>query len=105
MLSDEDLAPWWLFRATKPGIRVRDILKEHKIETLRKYQHRSRQQINEAREKRRKDIVLAFRGVMEACRVADHKQNDLGLRGRMRPSTNDASSLGKSNSRILEKNL
>jgi beta-ureidopropionase len=49
--SDEDLAPWWLFRATKPGVRVRNILKEHKIETLREYQHRSRQQINEAREK------------------------------------------------------
>ena len=50
-LSPEDLAPWWLFRATKPGIHVRDILKEHQIETLRAYQHRSRQQINEAREK------------------------------------------------------
>ncbi len=50
-LSDEDLAPWWLFRAAKPGVRVRDILKEHKIETLREYQHRSRRQINEAREK------------------------------------------------------
>ena len=49
--SDEDLAPWWLFRSTKPGLRVRDILKEHKIETLRDYQHRSRRQINEAREK------------------------------------------------------
>jgi beta-ureidopropionase len=50
-LSDEDLAPWWLFKATKPGVRTRDLLKEHKIETLRDYQHRSRQQINEAREK------------------------------------------------------
>ena len=50
-LSPEDLAPWWLFRATKPGVRVCDILKEHKIETLREYQHRSRKQINEAREK------------------------------------------------------
>jgi hypothetical protein len=50
-LSDEDLAPWWLFKATKPGIRTRDILGEHKIETLREYQHRSRRQINEAREK------------------------------------------------------
>ncbi len=50
-LSDEDLAPWWLFKATKPGIRTRDLLKEHKIETLRDYQHRSRKQINEAREK------------------------------------------------------
>ncbi len=50
-LSEEDLAPWWLFRATKPGVRVREILTEHKIETLREYQHRSRKQINEAREK------------------------------------------------------
>jgi predicted amidohydrolase len=50
-LSPEDLAPWWLFRATKPGVRVRDILKEHQIETLRAYQHRSRLQINAAREK------------------------------------------------------
>ena len=50
-LSDEDLAPWWLFKATKPGVRTRDLLKEHQIETLREYQHRSRKQINEAREK------------------------------------------------------
>ncbi len=50
-LSDEDLAPWWLFKATQPGVRTRDLLKEHKIETLREYQHRSRRQINEARDK------------------------------------------------------
>ena len=49
--SDEDLAPWWLFRATKPGVRIREILKEHGIETLREYQHRSRKQINAARDK------------------------------------------------------
>jgi len=49
--NDEDPAPWWLFRATKPGVLVRDILRDHKIETLREYQHRSRRQINEAREK------------------------------------------------------
>jgi len=48
-LSEEDLAPWWLFRAIKPGVRVRELLKEYKIETLREYQHRSRRQINEAR--------------------------------------------------------
>ena len=48
-LSDEDLAPWWLFKATKPGVRVRHLLKEYEIETLREYQHRSRRQINEAR--------------------------------------------------------
>jgi hypothetical protein len=51
MLSEEDLAPWWLFQATKPGVRARDLLQEHQIETLRAYQHRSRRQINEAREK------------------------------------------------------
>jgi hypothetical protein len=50
-LSDEDPAPWWLFQATKPGVRARDLLKEHGIETLRDYQHRSRRQINEARAK------------------------------------------------------
>jgi hypothetical protein len=49
--SDEDLAPWWLFKAAKPGVHTRDLLKEYKIETLREYQHRSRQQINAAREK------------------------------------------------------
>jgi len=48
-LSEEDLAPWWLFKATKPGVSVRKLLKEYKIETLREYQHRSRKQINQAR--------------------------------------------------------
>jgi hypothetical protein len=48
-LSEHDLAPWWLFKATKPGVRVRQLLKEHRIETLREYQHRSRTQINAAR--------------------------------------------------------
>jgi len=47
--SDQDLAPWWLFKAVKPGVSVREILKDHKIETLREYQHRSRKQINRAR--------------------------------------------------------
>lgn len=47
--SDEDLAPWWLFKATKPSVSVRKLLKEYKIETLREYQHRSRKQINQAR--------------------------------------------------------
>ncbi|MBN2133679.1 MAG: carbon-nitrogen hydrolase family protein [Sedimentisphaerales bacterium] len=44
-------APWWLLRATKPGIRVRALLRQYGIETLREYQHRSRKQINERREK------------------------------------------------------
>jgi beta-ureidopropionase len=50
-LSPEDLAPWWLFRSIAPGVLARDILKEHGIEPLRDYQHRSRKQINEARDK------------------------------------------------------
>lgn len=53
-LSDEDLAPWWLFKAVKPGVRVRELLKQYKIETLREYQHRSRKQINEARDEGRR---------------------------------------------------
>ncbi len=48
-LSDEDLAPWWLFKAQKPGVSVRKLLKKYEIETLREYQQRSRKQINEAR--------------------------------------------------------
>jgi len=50
-LSDEDLSPWWLFKAVKPGVRVRELLKKHEIESLREYQHRSLKQINEARKK------------------------------------------------------
>jgi hypothetical protein len=50
-LGQEDLAPWWLFKATKPGVRVRDVLREYGIEPLRDYQHRSREQINQARKK------------------------------------------------------
>lgn len=53
-LSDEDLAPWWLFRAVKPGVRVRELLKKYGIEALRQYQHRSRTQINEARQQGKK---------------------------------------------------
>ena len=47
--NDEDIAPWWLFRAVKPGIHVRDVLKQYEIEPLREYQQRSRRQINQAR--------------------------------------------------------
>lgn len=49
-LSEDDLAPWWLLKAVKPGVRVREVLKKYGIETLREYQRRSREQINKARE-------------------------------------------------------
>jgi len=42
---------WWLLKAVKPGIRVRDLCRQYRIETLHEYQHRSRKQINEARER------------------------------------------------------
>ena len=45
---------WYLLRATKPGVRVRDLCKEYQIETLRDYRHRSREQINEARKQGKK---------------------------------------------------
>jgi beta-ureidopropionase len=40
---------WYLLRAIKPGVRVRELCQEHQIETLREYRHRSREQINDAR--------------------------------------------------------
>jgi len=42
---------WYVLRATKPGIRVRDLCAQYQIETLREYRHRSREQINERRRK------------------------------------------------------
>ena len=45
---------WYLLRATKPGIRVHDLLKQYQIESLRDYRHRSREQINEARKSGKK---------------------------------------------------
>ena len=48
-LSDEDLAPWWLFRSIKPSVRVRDVMRQYQIESLREYQQRSRRHINQAR--------------------------------------------------------
>jgi hypothetical protein len=40
---------WYLLRSTKPGLSVRDLCAQYQIETLRQYQHRSRQQIDQAR--------------------------------------------------------
>jgi len=40
---------WYLVRAVKPGVRVRDLCKQYQIESLRDYCHRSRRQIDEAR--------------------------------------------------------
>lgn len=42
---------WWLLKAVKPGLKVRDLCKQYQIETLREYRHRSRDEINDARRK------------------------------------------------------
>ncbi len=44
-----EMEAWYLLRALKPGVRVRDLCKQYQIETLREYRHRSRQQIDERR--------------------------------------------------------
>lgn len=47
--KDSGSQAWYLLRSTKPGVRVRELCAQYKIETLRQYQHRSREQINAAR--------------------------------------------------------
>ena len=42
---------WTVLRAIRPGVRVRDLVSQYQIETLREYRHRSREQINERRQK------------------------------------------------------
>lgn len=49
-----DMESWYVLRAIKPGVRVRDLCKQYQIETLREYRHRSREQIDDARAKGRK---------------------------------------------------
>jgi predicted amidohydrolase len=44
-----EMESWYVLRAVKPGVRVRDLCRQYQIETLREYRHRSRKQINEAR--------------------------------------------------------
>lgn len=41
---------WYVLRAVKPGVQVRELCKQYQIETLREYRHRSREQINERRQ-------------------------------------------------------
>jgi hypothetical protein len=44
-----EMEGWYVLRAVKPGVRVRDLCKQYHIETLREYRHRSREQINQRR--------------------------------------------------------
>ena len=46
---DYPMEEWFLLRAVKPGISVRDLCRQYQIETLRAYRQRSREQINDAR--------------------------------------------------------
>ena len=45
-----DMESWYLLKSVKTGVSVRELCRKYQIETLRQYQHRSRQQINEVRE-------------------------------------------------------
>ena len=47
--KDSGSQAWHLLRSTRSDVRVRDLCAQYKIETLRQYQHRSREQINAAR--------------------------------------------------------
>ena len=44
-----DMESWYVLRSLKPGVLVRDLCKQYRIETLREYRQRSRAQINDAR--------------------------------------------------------
>lgn len=48
-MRDFDMEGWYLLWSTRPNVRVRDLCRQHQIETLREYRHRSREQINQAR--------------------------------------------------------
>jgi beta-ureidopropionase len=55
--GDIELAPglgglenWYVLRSIKPGVHVRELCRQYKIETLREYRRRSREQINLARQ-------------------------------------------------------
>lgn len=49
-MKDFDMEGWHLLWSTRTGVRVRDLCKQYQIETLRQYRHRSREQINQARQ-------------------------------------------------------
>lgn len=42
-----EMESWYLLKAVKPGVSVRELCREYEIETLRQYLHRSRRQIDE----------------------------------------------------------
>lgn len=48
-IKDFELEGWYMLRALRPGVRVRELCRAHHIETLREYRQRSREQINRAR--------------------------------------------------------
>ena len=49
LVSHLTVEQWYVLRALKPGVRVRDLCKQYGIETLREFRHRSRDQINQRR--------------------------------------------------------
>jgi len=49
LASPGDMEGWYVLRAVAPGVRVRDLCKQYKIETLREYRRRSRDELNAMR--------------------------------------------------------
>jgi hypothetical protein len=49
--TKENPENWYLLKALKPGVRVRELVKQYGIEPLRDYQLRSRKEINDIRAK------------------------------------------------------
>ena len=47
--SPGNMEGWYVLRAVAPGVRVRDLCKQYKIETLREYRQRSRDALNALR--------------------------------------------------------
>lgn len=47
--SPGDMEGWYVLRAIAPGVKVRDLCKQYKIETLREYRQRSRDELNALR--------------------------------------------------------
>jgi beta-ureidopropionase len=49
--NHDDNEGWYLLRAIKPGVRVRELCKQYQLETARQFVHRARKENDEARQK------------------------------------------------------
>lgn len=49
--NHDDMESWYLLRATKPGVRVRELCAQYGLETSRQFVQRARREIDDARQK------------------------------------------------------